>query len=227
MRLRTFLEYFDFDYRYEGDEIALIDQTGANLGNIESERFPKDDLLSIVDRLDIYYKDYIFDDLAEKYGVDTDDWQAIYKKATEKNDSSLEYLKVIMGNEKVTLFNIVHDIEWDTDGEDIVLPQYMVIPDEIDEDDISDYISEKIGFCHKGFKLGLLFIDCIALLQKCIDDKLLQFSAEIGNGSILVYRSAGTENPEGWYWQNVMNAAAELFHSEMSQVELINEINIK
>lgn len=227
MRFRKFLEYFGFDYHYDDGEIALIDLQCANLGNIESERFSKDNLSSIIDRLDIYCKDYIFDDLAEKYNVDPDDWQAIYKKAAEKNDSSLEYLEVIMGNEKVTLFNIVHDIEWDTDGEDIDLPQYMVIPDEIDEDDISDYISEKIGFCHKGFKLGLLFIDCIALLQKCIDDKLLQFSAEIGNGSILVYRSAGVESPEGWYWQNVMDAAAELFHSEMSQVELINEINKK
>lgn len=227
MRLKKFLEYFEFDYRYEDEYIALVDITEANLGDIESERFSKDNLSSIVDCLDIYYKDYIFDDLAEEYGVDPDDWQAIYQKAIKKNDPSLEYLKVIMGDEKVTLFNIIHDIEWDTDGEDIVLPQYMVIPEEIDEDDISDYISEETGFCHKGFKLGMLFIDCITLLQNCIDNKLLQFNAEIGNGSNLVYRSTGVENPEGWYWQNVLDAAAELFHSEMSQVELINEINIK
>lgn len=227
MRLKKFLEYFEFDYRYDGEDIALIDVTGANLGDIESERFPKHNLSSIVDRLDIYYKDYIFDDLADKYGVDPDDWQAIYKKAIEQKDSSLEYLKVIMGDEKVTLFNIIHDIEWDTDGDNVDLPEYMVIPEDIDEDEISDYISEQTGFCHKGFKLGMIFIDWVNLLQKCIDDMILQFNSEVNNGSILVYRTAGTENPEGWYWQNVMDAAAELFHNEMSQIEFINEINKK
>lgn len=103
MKLGKFLEYFEFDYKIIDNEIKLIDNLNANLGDIESERFPKDNLSSIVDRLDIYYKDYIFDDLAEKYDVDPDDWQVIYKKAIKENDSSLEYLKVIMGDAELIL----------------------------------------------------------------------------------------------------------------------------
>jgi len=45
------------------------------------------------------------------------------------------------------------NIEWDTDGDtSIVLPSEIEIPDGItDEDEISDYISDVTGFCHKGF----------------------------------------------------------------------------
>lgn len=48
------------------------------------------------------------------------------------------------------------NINWDTDGEDIHLPNEIEIPDDIaDEDDdaISDYLSDVTGFCHKGFEL--------------------------------------------------------------------------
>jgi hypothetical protein len=44
------------------------------------------------------------------------------------------------------------NIKWDTDGEDIALPVEIELPEEmINEDDISDYISNKTGFCHTGF----------------------------------------------------------------------------
>ena len=50
---------------------------------------------------------------------------------------------------------VIH-IDWDTDGDNelkISLPQEMNIPDNIPLDEISDYISDKIGFCHNGFIL--------------------------------------------------------------------------
>lgn len=51
------------------------------------------------------------------------------------------------------------NIQWDTDGEDIKLPKKICIDsvvsiyDGTDEHDniISDYITEKTGFCHFGF----------------------------------------------------------------------------
>ena len=47
-----------------------------------------------------------------------------------------------------------YDIIWDTDGEQIDLPNEIEIPDEIvDEDDISDYITDRTGFCHMGFQI--------------------------------------------------------------------------
>lgn len=49
------------------------------------------------------------------------------------------------------------NIQWDTDGDMELfenLPKEIQIPDGItDEDDVSDYISNKIGFCHFGFDL--------------------------------------------------------------------------
>lgn len=49
------------------------------------------------------------------------------------------------------------NIQWDTDGDMKLfnnLPKEIQIPDGIiDEDDVSDYISNETGFCHFGFDL--------------------------------------------------------------------------
>ena len=49
------------------------------------------------------------------------------------------------------------DIQWDLDEEDagVQLPSEVDIPEEMtDEDEISDYLSDLTGFCHKGFRLA-------------------------------------------------------------------------
>lgn len=51
---------------------------------------------------------------------------------------------------------IAYNIIWDVDdSRDLdYLPSEIVIPEEYqDEDEISDYITEFTGFCHKGFAL--------------------------------------------------------------------------
>lgn len=46
------------------------------------------------------------------------------------------------------------NIAWDTDNEIVDLPTSIEIPEDIkDEDEISDYLSDLTGFCHKGFML--------------------------------------------------------------------------
>lgn len=48
----------------------------------------------------------------------------------------------------------VTDIIWDTDGEDIDnLPEEVNIPDDIDEDDIADYLSDEYGWCVESFNI--------------------------------------------------------------------------
>lgn len=48
--------------------------------------------------------------------------------------------------------NIKWDVDYDEDLED--LPTEIDIPEGItDEEEISDYISNATGFCHKGFTL--------------------------------------------------------------------------
>lgn len=49
------------------------------------------------------------------------------------------------------------NIRWDTDGDMEVLkqlPKEMEIPNGVtDKEEISDYLSDKTGFCHFGFEL--------------------------------------------------------------------------
>lgn len=50
------------------------------------------------------------------------------------------------------------DIQWDVDTpEDLEwLPDTIDVPDGMeDEDEVSDYLSDVTGFCHKGFLLVL------------------------------------------------------------------------
>lgn len=43
-------------------------------------------------------------------------------------------------------------IIWDTDDENVDLPSKIELPEGMeDEDEISDYITEQTGYCHKGF----------------------------------------------------------------------------
>jgi hypothetical protein len=52
---------------------------------------------------------------------------------------------------------LIKNIEYDTDGEDIDLPETLNIdvPDDIAPYDVDEYLSDEIsnitGFCHKGF----------------------------------------------------------------------------
>lgn len=48
------------------------------------------------------------------------------------------------------------NIQWDTDGEakDVELPSEIEIPSGmVDDDEISDYLSDMTGYCHLGFNL--------------------------------------------------------------------------
>lgn len=48
------------------------------------------------------------------------------------------------------------NILWDTDGNTDTLdslPTEIEIPDNISEDEISDYISDTTGYCHMGYTL--------------------------------------------------------------------------
>lgn len=49
---------------------------------------------------------------------------------------------------------IATNIIWDKDDDDVVLPETIKIPEGMeDEDEISDYLSNQTGYCHKGFVL--------------------------------------------------------------------------
>jgi hypothetical protein len=48
----------------------------------------------------------------------------------------------------------VYDIQWEKDGSEVVLPSELCIEvedHESAEDELSDMISDQVGFLHKGF----------------------------------------------------------------------------
>jgi len=63
-----------------------------------------------------------------------------------------------MKNNSIRVF-LITDIDWDTDGEEVDLPEEITVnvseDEELEEDEIEEYISDKIsdktGFCHFGF----------------------------------------------------------------------------
>ena len=47
-------------------------------------------------------------------------------------------------------------IEWDTDGMDPAecgLPAEVEIPDDVDDSDVGNWLSDTYGFCHNGYVL--------------------------------------------------------------------------
>ena len=46
------------------------------------------------------------------------------------------------------------NIVWDI-GDEIVLQTEIDIPNGMEEDEISDYLSDVTGFCHKGYALSV------------------------------------------------------------------------
>ena len=48
------------------------------------------------------------------------------------------------------------NIKWDTDNDkDLLktLPTEMEIPDDLSEDEVSDWLSDQTGYCHFGYEL--------------------------------------------------------------------------
>lgn len=65
------LDLTEFTLIKHNDGWGLCDRQGANLGNIEADRF--ENAADIFDRMDVYVNDYIFEDLddeLEAYDVD-------------------------------------------------------------------------------------------------------------------------------------------------------------
>lgn len=91
------------------------------------------------------------------------------------------------------------DIVWDVDDEKgrEGLPQEIEIPEGMtDEDEISDYLSDATGFCHKGFVLRKAFADIapgdkVVCFDECLHDyeehELLIESVECEEGILTAY----------------------------------------
>ena len=102
MKLDMFLDFFDFSYEKYEDGYGVIDNQGADLGGIESERF--ETIADIVERFDgsIYIPDYIDDNLEED-GFDLEcTWENQYNWCVEHNHPYKDICFVFLHPETVT-----------------------------------------------------------------------------------------------------------------------------
>jgi len=82
-----FLNTIEFQLVKHSDGWGLKDKQGANLGDIEQDRF--ENAAAIIDRLDIYIQDYFVSALEEGLGDEQyDDWSLLLEAANEKLSSN-------------------------------------------------------------------------------------------------------------------------------------------
>ena len=82
------LDIVEFTYKInKNGTVSLVDELGANLGNIESDEFTINNNLAIaiIDRLSIYIEDYITDDYAN----------ILIEECKEHADKSESYLDLL------------------------------------------------------------------------------------------------------------------------------------
>ena len=86
-----FLNTIEFQLVKYPDGWGLVDKQGANLGEIESDRF--DGAAMILDRLGIYIEDYFVDDIRETMGKGpSEDWSHLLREArASMTPKELEY----------------------------------------------------------------------------------------------------------------------------------------
>lgn len=95
--LRQILDLYEFNLETEKDEngklaFKLLDLQGANLWDIEGDRFYN--LFWVVDRLDVYHNDYIFDALWDM-GLYWDTWDELIKLEDKEYDRDLTVAKFV------------------------------------------------------------------------------------------------------------------------------------
>lgn len=95
-----FLDLIEFDLVKDGQQYALVDRQGANLGEIESRRYER--LVDIIDDLSIYVEDYIVAPLTEQaqqlhisIPVTWEGFVAIRDKFPAENQWDLQVLQVL------------------------------------------------------------------------------------------------------------------------------------
>lgn len=116
--LEDFLNHFDSSYNLYKDEnypngyIQLIDNQGANLGDICNEKYSysKEGVLDLIDRLDNYYEDYIFNGIKEtleqEHNIDTSnmEWEKLYSLNKLLNlNYDMDILPYIFGEKELVL----------------------------------------------------------------------------------------------------------------------------
>ena len=67
------------------------------------------------------------------------------------------------------------------------------------------------------------YIDIVEQIEAAIDQGMIQRDPD-DKDSILVYRSEGIETPEGWYSQNILDVASEMYHDQENYSSFLSAV---
>lgn len=154
--LREMLNHIDFEMEivdgkdeFEGEKvIRLIDKQQANLGGIESEQFPAGDdwtAATIIDRLDIYWNDYIIEPLARNVELPIyEAYEKIYKANIEnglgKDDDYMRCLYHLMfPTEVICVTDLENSLFADIKGWDKLVSEFGIQMCYQFADDLKEY----------------------------------------------------------------------------------------
>lgn len=106
---KTFLDVIEFELVFHGEEgWGLVDLQGANLGDIEGDRFQT--AAEIIERLSAYIEDYYLDDLEEEMLEIKRTFESEIPKTEEE---WVKYSKKSSENQEVEKFVADHRHEFD------------------------------------------------------------------------------------------------------------------
>jgi len=151
---------------YKGVYISLTPDCGPNEGGYYCQVYKDEDMNCQIDDFCIHSDELCANpDVDHWIRVNVDgilDWldlEAKQEKRSLSEQIQSAVARTVESNsvEKASVEKIkmkAVDIIWDTDGEDVMLPTEIELPAGMnDVDEISDYISDKTGYCHCGFKV--------------------------------------------------------------------------
>ena len=67
------------------------------------------------------------------------------------------------------------------------------------------------------------YIDIVEQIEAAIDQGMIHHDPD-DKDSILVYRSKGTAAPEGWYSQNILDVASEMYHDQENYSSFLSAV---
>jgi len=95
----------------------------------------------------------------------------------------------------------ITDIDWDTDSEDVGLPSTVMVPSDLEEDEIADYLSDNYGWLVNGFVMNA-------------EEDDLYYCSKCDEGS-----SSINPTDEGQFCDSCLPSSATL-HDEMERITM-------
>lgn len=143
---------------------------------------------------------------------------------------SVGFVKLNMFGEKT-----ITGIQWDTDGEDVELPETVSVDPEINDEEIPDILSDTYEYCVFGYtvvarqrkKREPKFIAYVKMLDALAKEGMVARDPNNRN-NLLVYRERVKMEDgsfvSGWFTENIFEVAQELFMSEEDRNSLFSVV---